>query len=134
MKIDREQIFQKFSGKCAYCGHKMKIVDMQIDHIIPKSTYHFHIETRHKVPSFLSHLKYEDVNHVDNLFPSCQVCNLRKLNYSLEDFRKEVSELVSILESKSQTYKLAKRYNFVKTKRVKPVKFYFENEQENRNN
>jgi len=134
MKINRDIIYNKFKGKCAYCGHKIKIKDMQVDHIIPKSTYSFHMETRHKVPTFLSHLTIYDVNHVDNLFPSCQVCNLRKLNYSLEDFRSEVGELVNILENKSQTYKLAKRFNFVTTKRVKSFKFYFEHEQENRDN
>lgn len=134
MKINRDIIYNKFKGKCAYCGHKIKIGDMQVDHIIPKSTYSFHMETKHKVPAFLSHLTIHDVNHVDNLFPSCQVCNLRKLNYSLEDFRGEVGELVNILENKSQTYKLAKRFNFVTTKRVKSFKFYFEHEQENRNN
>lgn len=134
MGIKKDVIYQKFGGRCAYCGHKMKIGDMQIDHIIPKSTYSFHMETRHKVPSFLSHLTIQDMNHVDNLFPSCQVCNLSKLNYSLEDFRNQVSELVNILENKSQTYKMAKRFNFVKTKKVKSFKFYFENEQENRDN
>lgn len=134
MKINRDIIYNKFKGRCAYCGHKIKIGDMQVDHIIPKSTYSFHMETRHKVPPFLSHLTIYDVNHVDNLFPSCQVCNLRKLNYSLEDFRSEVGELVNILENKSQTYKLAKRFNFVTTKRVKSFKFYFEHEQENRDN
>lgn len=134
MKINRDIIYNKFKGKCAYCGHKIKIGDMQVDHIIPKSTYSFHMETKHKVPVFLSHLTTYDVNHVDNLFPSCQVCNLRKLNYSLEDFRSEVGELVNILENKSQTYKLAKRFNFVTTKRVKSFKFYFEHEQENRDN
>ena len=134
MKIDRNLIYLKFNGKCAYCGHKIKICDMQVDHIIPRSTYVFHMQTRHKVPFFLSHLTMDDVNHIDNLFPSCQICNLRKLNYSLEDFRTEVNELVSLLESKSQTYKLAKRFNFVKEKKVKQFKFYFENEQENRDN
>ena len=134
MRIDRDLIYCKFNGKCAYCGHKIKIGDMQVDHIIPRSTYSFHMQTRHKVPSFLSHLTINDVNHIDNLFPSCQVCNLRKLNYSLEDFRNEVNELVEILESKSHTYKLAKRFNFVKAKRVRTFKFYFENEQENRDN
>jgi|APGre2960657505_1045072.scaffolds.fasta_scaffold09120_5 5-methylcytosine-specific restriction endonuclease McrA len=128
MKINREIVYQKFCGKCAYCGHKLKFEEMHVDHIIPKSTFAFHMETRHKVPIFLSHLTILDVNHVDNLFPSCQVCNLKKLNYSLEDFRQEVGELINILETKSQTYKLAKRYNFVKTKKVKPIKFYFENE------
>lgn len=134
MKIDRNVIYQKFEGKCAYCGHKIKLNDMQIDHIIPKSTYSFHMQTRHKVPAFLSHLTEQDVNHVDNLFPSCQVCNLRKLNYSLEDFRNEVTDLINILENKSQTYKMAKRFNFVKTKRVRSFKFYFEHEEENSNN
>lgn len=134
MKIERELIHSKFNGRCAYCGNKIKIKDMQVDHIIPRSTYSFHMETRHKIPSFLTHLTISDVNHIDNLFPTCQVCNLSKLNYSLEDFRTELNELMNILENKNHTYRMAKRYKMVSSKRPKPIKFYFEHEQEDRDN
>lgn len=134
MKIERETVYSKFKGRCAYCGNKLNIKDMQVDHIIPRSTYIFHMETRHKVPSFLMHLTILDVNHIDNLFPSCQVCNLSKLNYSLEDFRSELNELMNILENKNHTYRMAKRYKMVSLKKSKPIKFYFEYEQENRDN
>lgn len=128
MKINRKEIYSKFKGRCAYCGHQIKIEDMQVDHIIPKSTFSFHMETRHKVPSFLSHLQNGDVNHIDNLFPTCNICNLKKLNYSLEDFRQELNETIDKLENHSHTYKMAKRYNLVETKTYSPIKFYFENE------
>ncbi len=32
----REQVYQKYNGRCAYCGHEIAIKDMQVDHIIPK--------------------------------------------------------------------------------------------------
>lgn len=134
MKIDRNKVFEKYKGKCAYCGKDIDMKELQVDHIIPKSTFSFHMQTRHKVPSFLSHLKEGDVNNIDNLHPSCSVCNLYKLNFSLEDFRNELTSLMDYLENKSRKFKLAKRYNFVESKEVKPIKFFFEYEQENRDN
>jgi hypothetical protein len=134
MKNKREKIYSKFDGKCAYCGSNIDISEMHVDHIIPKSTFSFHMETKHKIPKFLEHLKVADVNHQDNLFPTCSVCNLYKLNFSLEDFRTQLSEIIDYLENRSRRYRLAKRYNFVETKEIKPIKFYFEHEEENRNN
>lgn len=134
MKVDRNRIHQKYGGRCAYCGKKVKLTDMHVDHIIPKSTYKFHMETKHKVPKFLTHLQEGDVNHYDNLNPSCSVCNLQKLNYSLEDFRNELTSLMDYLQNNSRRFKLAKQYNFVQTKKLKPIIFYFENGKEDRDN
>ena len=32
----RETVWQKYGGRCAYCGRKIKLCDMQVDHFIPK--------------------------------------------------------------------------------------------------
>lgn len=41
MKVNREQIFLKCNGHCAYCGKEITLKEMQIDHIIP----HWHTLT-----------------------------------------------------------------------------------------
>ena len=32
---ERQQIYEKFGGRCAYCGCKITIKDMQADHVVP---------------------------------------------------------------------------------------------------
>lgn len=34
-KKQRLEVYNKFGGRCAYCGHKIEYKDMQIDHIKP---------------------------------------------------------------------------------------------------
>lgn len=33
-KEERKRIYQKYKGHCAYCGCKIRIEEMQIDHIV----------------------------------------------------------------------------------------------------
>lgn len=35
-KDQRMQIWQKYDGRCAYCGEPIEYKDMQVDHIKPK--------------------------------------------------------------------------------------------------
>jgi 5-methylcytosine-specific restriction endonuclease McrA len=35
MKINREEVYNKCSGHCAYCGKEITIKQMQVDHIKP---------------------------------------------------------------------------------------------------
>ena len=36
MKIDRQKVYDKYNGHCAYCGKPITIKDNQVDHILPK--------------------------------------------------------------------------------------------------
>ena len=36
-KSDREKVYDKYSGHCAYCGKPITLQSMQVDHIIPKA-------------------------------------------------------------------------------------------------
>ncbi len=31
MKIDRKSVYEKFDGRCAYCGREITIKQMQVD-------------------------------------------------------------------------------------------------------
>lgn len=70
----REQVYQKYNGHCAYCGCKLEYKDMQVDHVIPV-------------------YGKDGSNDLDNLMPTCRMCNFYKSTYSLEDFRKNLETL-----------------------------------------
>ena len=124
-KADREIVFMKYVGRCAYCGEVITIKEMQVDHIIPKRNFIWHIKNKYKVPEFLKHLTENDIDHIDNLFPSCRVCNKWKSTHPVEQFRKELSEQVKRLNEYSSNYRIAKRYHLVKETDY-GIEFYFE--------
>jgi hypothetical protein len=84
-----------------------------------------HVKNRFKVPPFLKHLTEKDVNHIDNLFPSCKTCNSWKTVFDLETFRDELEKQIKRLNSYSANYRMAKRYGLVE-ETEKPIVFYFE--------
>lgn len=75
-KITRQQIYDKFGGKCAYTGKPLGD-DWQIDHIISKGF---------ALSSDGGYL-YSDINSCDNLFPSLRIVNHYKRDLDLEGFR-----------------------------------------------
>lgn len=126
IKIERRQlVYDKFKGHCAYCGDEIKYKDMQVDHIIPKQFFIYHIDGKVKVPKFLKHLKHWNVNHSDNLNPSCRKCNLLKDTFSLEKFRFVLSQQLKRANEYSTNYRFAKKYGQV-IETPKPIVFYFE--------
>ena len=68
----RELVYQKYDGHCAYCGRKLAMEDMQVDHIV--SRYN------------------NGSNDLDNLNPACRMCNFRKGVYTIEQFRREIQD------------------------------------------
>lgn len=84
---ERQKIYDKYSGRCAYCGEVIKFKDMQVDHIIPKRNFKMHVGNKWKVPEFLNHLTIDDIEHIDNKMPACRVCNGWKAVHYLELFR-----------------------------------------------
>lgn len=123
MKIDREKIYNKFGGKCAYCGIELN-GKFQVDHIIAKERY-INKCMNDEFPEFLKHLDISDIDHIDNLFPSCQSCNVYKHSYDLEFFRRNISRLIFQLNEHSAQFRMAKRYGLVNETGIE-VEFYFE--------
>lgn len=115
----RMQIWQKYGGRCAYCGEPIEYKAMQVDHIKPK----FHNWSESDKQNLL--LKgYCGDDSIDNLNPSCRMCNFRKGTDTIEMFRNAIKHSLVCLE-RSFTYRLAKRYGLVKEIPQK-VEFYFE--------
>lgn len=121
----REKVHLKYGYKCGYCGIEIKYNEMQVDHIIPQNEFITHIKNQWRIPEFLKHLTESDVNHYDNLMPTCRVCNNWKGVFTIDAFRQEVFEQVKRLNDYSTNYRMAKKYNLV-VETVKPIIFYFE--------
>ena len=110
MKIDREKVYNKYGGRCAYCGTKIEFKQMQVDHFFPQ---------------FLKHLKPdEDNNDFKNLMPSCRKCNIHKHAMRPEVWRKELALQVTRLRKVAQ-FDRALRFNQIEISE-KPIVFYFE--------
>lgn len=131
MKIDRQKVYDKLNGHCGYCGEEITLKQMQVDHIIPKVDFISCVTNKFRVPYFLQHLTISDLNHIDNLMPTCRVCNKWKTFHPLEIFRKELSEQVKRLRDYSSNFRIAEKYGLVKETET-PVVFYFELKQLNK--
>lgn len=109
-KSIREQVYQKYNGHCAYCGCALAYKDMQVDHI--KSVY-----------------GKDGGNDLDNLLPTCRMCNFYKSTFYIDAFRKKLETLHERLQ-KPFIYRLALKYGLI-TEHKDKVVFYFEKEKEN---
>lgn len=113
-KSERQIIFNKYAGHCAYCGCELKD-GWHVDHIEP-------IVRDLKYKSTCEH---PENNRFENYNPSCPSCNILKNSMSIESFRNNIARFVNSLESYSTQFKVALKYGLVE-KTNKEVKFYFE--------
>ncbi|HDK41688.1 MAG TPA: HNH endonuclease [Nitrospirae bacterium] len=121
-KLEKRQIiYDKYGGRCAYCGEMIEYKAMQVDHIIPRNRY------SGKYGCLIQNGKKVDYEMDDlrNLNPTCRICNNWKLTFTLEDFRKEISKQVERARKYSRNFRMAERFGFIKTI-DKSVVFYFE--------
>jgi len=81
-KINREEVYNKYNKKCAYCGNDLTTIkEMQVDHMIPKWSKILHKDN------------LEKINDFSNLMPSCRRCNHYKRGDTLEQFREKMKTL-----------------------------------------
>ena len=108
-KAQRQMIYDKYGGHCAYCGCELKISDMQIDHI--QADY------------------VGGKSDMSNYNPSCRMCNFYKSTFPIEMFRIQIMGIVDRLR-KVFIFRLAERYGLIESRdRQRPLKFYFEETQ-----
>ena len=122
-KAERQQVHDRFGGKCSYCGDPL-VKGWHVDHLkaIKRTSY-----WNKKLKRFVNTGNCNRPEHdtMDNLMPSCASCNINKRDLSLEGFRKFITNLIVSLNRDSVQYKIAKRYGLVKETSIK-VKFWFE--------
>lgn len=103
-KGDREKVYAKYDGCCAYCGKDIPYNEMQVDHI--KS------------------IRMGGENCLENYNPSCRRCNHYKRSLDLEGFRGYMMDLHERI-AKDYITKVGIDYGIVE---LRPFdgKFYFE--------
>ncbi|OGM09073.1 hypothetical protein A2Z67_03760 [Candidatus Woesebacteria bacterium RBG_13_36_22] len=119
-KAERQKVYDKFGGRCAYCGQIITPRQMQVDHINPKLLSHWL-----KSDIMREELKTDitDINAIENLNPSCRLCNNFKTFMTLEEFRIQLSKQVSRI--KSTQFDRALKFGQI-TLTPKPIMFYYE--------
>lgn len=115
--MDRNKIFNKFNGRCAYCGEPLG-KRWQADHVVP-----LYRNCADEELERMGVVRGED--NEDNLVPSCQSCNYHKSTYTVEGFRERIKQFVTALNRDSVQYRMAKKYGLVK-ETDNEIEFYFE--------
>lgn len=135
-KKDRQIIFNKFGGHCAYCGDELQ-KGWHIDEVLPVRRGWEYIKDQNGNRIWDANIgKYGDWKklvtvmhperfHIDNQMPACASCNINKHSNSIESFRLLIGGFIKSLNRDSTQYKIAKRYGLVEEK-TKPIVFYFE--------
>ena len=112
-KRQREAVFNKYGGRCAYCGCELTLRTMQVDHI--KAVYASSLEN--------NGVETQDDN-LENLNPSCRQCNFYKGTLDIEQLQKKI--MTTLYETCQNTFqaKLAKKLGMMVVTQFD--KFYFE--------
>ncbi len=113
-KKERQLIFEKYNGRCAYCG-SMLTRGWHVDHLKPIRRKKYN----------KGECRYPERECIDNFMPACASCNINKHALKLEDFRQLVAGFMKHLNERNTQYKIAKRYGLV-IEQENTVVFYFE--------
>ena len=108
-KNDRQLVYDKLNGHCAYCGCEIDIQQMQVDHVVP--------------------LRKGGEDSLSNMLPACRSCNHYKSTLTVEQFRQMIEKMPSTLMRDSVTYKNAVRFGIVIPNPHK-IHFFFEQNKE----
>jgi len=100
----RAKVYDKYDGRCAYCGELLYIYDFHVDHIHPKS------------------LGGND--GIENLNPSCKTCNIQKRSRTISEFRYYLQQGADVLCSKNAIFRSLVKFGTVTT--IKEITFHFE--------
>lgn len=94
-KRTRQLVYAKYDGHCAYCGCKLGIKDMQVDHI-----------------NSVFKMNNPD-DSLENLNPSCRQCNYYKQEASIEEYRERIQQWLEKTCRKSFQVQLAEKYGIL---------------------
>jgi hypothetical protein len=130
-KTIRQRVFNKYGGKCAYCGCELE-KGWHIDHNEPvrRGWKYKRDENGNRIVVDYEFVKeYYEVhperNHTENYMPSCPSCNINKHSDTIEEFRESIQGYLRSLNLRMVQYKMVKKYGLIEETN-KPVVFYFE--------
>lgn len=109
---EREKVYQKYNGHCAYCGREITIKEMQVDHYYPVSA------------CAIGKAKGINTEDFENKMPSCSRCNHYKRALQPATFKLMMKTLHERI-AKIYINKVAIDYGIIK---ITPFtgQFYFE--------
>lgn len=107
-KAERQEVYDKMGGHCAYCGYAITLKTMQADHVIP--------------------LRKGGVDELSNLLPACKSCNHYKSTLTVEQFRGCIERWTGVLMRSNTTFRNAARFGQVQPTPHR-VAFYFERQE-----
>lgn len=124
-KQERQKVFEKYNGRCAYCGCEL-FGKWCVDHIVPI----YRGDTDEQFERRITHGETKlDIQRgedkIENMNPACARCNGWKSTFDLETFRREISEQVKRARSYSCNFRMAESFGLVEEIK-KPIVFYFE--------
>jgi hypothetical protein len=135
-KQERNVVYEKYNGKCAYCGCELQ-KGWHVDHVEPiRRGWRYKLDKngkRIKKDSKGYYTEYEkeyyelhpERNTLDNYLPSCPSCNINKHGDTIEEFRENIQGYLNSLNLRMVQYKMVKKYGLIKETN-EPVVFYFE--------
>lgn len=129
---DRQKIFDKYNGRCAYCGCELQ-KGWHVDEIEPVLRYiKYRRDGKGRIMTNQNGNDIKDVFithperfNIDNQNPACARCNGWKSTFDLETFRKEIGEQVKRARAYSCNFRMAESFGLIQETGIK-VKFYFE--------
>lgn len=136
-KDQRQIVFNKYGGKCAYCGINLT-KGWHVDHIEPVKRQYKYVDKsvvkkRYDGSEYTSTnqvLRYDKMLHphldtIENSIPACAKCNINKHESTIEEFRNHISGYLNSLNKRMVQYQMVKKYGLVQETN-NPVVFYFE--------
>ena len=123
---NRQIVFDKFDGRCAYCGTE---VTLEVDRFDPSKVMqidHFQPRMKKVDPKFLEIQGMEKgTNKINNLYPACKGCTASKKDRTIEEWREILNNMVNWLFDNSSQFRTVVRFGLVNTI-SRRVEFYFE--------
>lgn len=109
-KENRIAVYNRFGGRCSYCGVELDINKFHVDHLEPLRR---------------GEIGYVRNHTFENCMPSCAQCNSSKSSFPLEVWRRELELKVSRLNKYYSIYRICKSFNLV-SESGNCVVFHFE--------
>lgn len=117
----RRVVFEKYKGKCAYCGIKLEYDNFHVDHINAK----FRKSTQSELSKWTNGSRLKGRDTMCNYNPSCVSCNCSKSTFTIEKWREQLSLKKDRIKRDSSTYNILLRFKQIKES-TSPIIFYFE--------
>lgn len=123
-KHERQAVFEKYEGHCAYCGCKLD-KKWHADHLKPVIRELEFDRENGRLKSLFNKAHQAHNHNLENMMPACAPCNISKSSMDLEVWRKWLEQHVQSLNLYHKIYRMAKAYGLVQETGTKVV-FHFE--------